>query len=97
MADRDPEEMLEGRVERLEAEVRALHAVQVACTQWEAEHDGRINAYWEQQFKTNGEIKLLTEKLSDRVMGVERKVMYISGFAAAIGGLIGGLAAKGLG
>ena len=49
---------------------------------WQAEHDGRINAWWEQQFKLNTD-------LMTRVSIVERRMIYASGFAAGVGALIG--------
>lgn len=64
---------------------------------WAAEHDGRINALWEAQHTLN----MLSEKrfhaFATRLGALERKVMWFSGFSAAVGGLIGALASRAIG
>jgi hypothetical protein len=56
---------------------------------WRAEHDGRINAYWEQQFRLNAKLEAMMTSFDKRLTAVERRVFWVSGFAAGIGSLIG--------
>ncbi len=57
------------------------------CAEWRAEHDGRINAFWKQQFTTN-------DKVEARLTALERRVLVLSTLAAAAGGIIGQVAQK---
>ncbi len=56
---------------------------------WIAEHDGRINAYWEAQHKLNDSVanKLHTFRL--RLDALEKRVLYMAGVASALGSLVG--------
>lgn len=56
---------------------------------WEAEHDGRINAWWEAQHDWNGKIEKWQHTIGARMSAIERKIMWVSGFAAAIGAVAG--------
>ncbi len=58
---------------------------------WIAEHDGRITAWWDQQHKWNGNMDLKCEAMNKRLTAVEKRVIFFSGFAAAVGALIGNL------
>jgi hypothetical protein len=63
--------------------------------QWIADNDGRMDAYWEAQRSFNkrieGEVKARDALIELRLTAVERRVIYLSGLAAGVGGLIGTL------
>ncbi len=61
-----------------------------ACEHWAAAHDGRINAYWEGQFKWNKEMKIEMRAMGSRVTALERRVVYFAGAAAALGAFLSG-------
>lgn len=58
---------------------------------WVAEHDGRIDAYWEAQHKLNDENADRFIDDESRLTSVEKRVVWFSGFAAAVGSVIGAL------
>lgn len=49
---------------------------------WMADHDGRIDAWWKQQFKHNSELKA-------KVSALEKRIYWISGVMAGLGGAAG--------
>ncbi len=51
------------RIEALESRVKLLQEQMVDRITWEAEHHGRIEAWWKAQFKWNDKIGALVEKL----------------------------------
>ena len=53
---------IEERVGRIEKTLADVQAEAASCRRWEAEHDGRINAYWEAQFKANAKFEARQEK-----------------------------------
>ena len=61
--------------------------------QWIAEHDGRIDAYWEAQHcykkRIEAEARVHYVQVENRLSAVERRVIYLSGLAAGVGALIG--------
>ena len=59
------------------------------CRMWIAEHDGRIEAWWEQQRDWNTKMEVRMDSLTQRISSMERRMMYFSGFAAAVGAMIG--------
>jgi hypothetical protein len=68
---------------------------------WIAEHDGRINAWWEAQREWNTQndashvrIGSRLDDLRQRIESLERRVVYAAGFATAIGVTIGTLIGK---
>lgn len=61
---------------------------------WAAEHDGRVNALWESQHDLNELVEKRLYTIGARLGALERKVTWIAGFSAAVGGLIGALASK---
>jgi len=61
---------------------------------WTREHDGRINAYWESQHKLNDQVELRFESAGRRLGALERKVMWLSGVAAALGAMLGNVIAS---
>jgi len=72
---------------------------------WIADHDGRIDAYWEAQFKLNDKTEGKFVTFGDntegkfaayglRLAAVERRVMWFAGVAAGIGSVVGGLLTK---
>ncbi len=60
--------------------------------QWQAEHDGRINAWWEAQHGYNAKNDAMISEYQRRLTGLERKVIFFSGAASAIGAIAGALA-----
>lgn len=52
---------------------------------WIQDHDGRIDAWWEAQHRTNERMESRLDGLSRRMTAVEKKIMWITGAAAAIG------------
>lgn len=67
---------------------------------WQAEHDGRINAYWKAQHAWNHEhdveadvVRKVTDKkiaaVDGRLSSIEKKIIWITAIAAAGGGSIG--------
>ncbi len=64
---------------------------------WIADHDGRINAYWAAQFKYNEKAEKRLDGYAVRLTGVEKKMFWIAGFAAAVGSVGGSLAVNFLG
>jgi hypothetical protein len=56
---------------------------------WQAGHDGKINAYWEQQFNINGQVDQSLAGIFRRLGAVENKVIWASGFAACGGAVLG--------
>ncbi len=61
---------------------------------WAAEHDGRVNALWDNQHSLNDLMEKRLYAISTRLGALERKVMWFAGFAACAGGLIGGVLPK---
>lgn len=61
---------------------------------WAAEHDGRETALWESQHELNALTEKRAHAFAVRLGALERKVTWIAGFAAAVGGVIGTLASK---
>lgn len=74
----------------IDTELRRLEIKLVDISRWQAEHDGRINAWWEEQFRTN-------KDHSERLRSLESKVMWFSGFAAGVGAILGSVITKFLG
>lgn len=62
---------------------------------WIAEHDGRINAYWEQQRALNERFEGRLDMFAARLLALEKKVMWFAGVAAAAGGIFGSAISKG--
>jgi len=77
-------------LESIDAELHVMESRIIDVQRWQAEHDGRINAWWEQQFRVN-------QSFEKRLVAVERKVIWASGFAAGIGALTGGMITRLLG
>ncbi len=61
---------------------------------WIAEHDGRIDAYWKAQHRLNDRTEARFAAFGLRLEAVERRVLWISGAAATLGGVLGGLLPK---
>lgn len=58
---------------------------------WINSHDGRIDAWWEAQHKLNDKVELSQMVTAQRLSAVEKKIMFISGFAAMFGAVVGSL------
>jgi len=58
---------------------------------WIAEHDGRINAYWEAQHDWNARQETAIRDLTSRLQAVEKRVIWLSAIAAGGGGVLGNL------
>lgn len=73
----------------LQKEIECYEKKYIELARWQAEHDGRINAWWKQQFRTNHGVDEKFRGVFERLVAVERKVIWASGFAAAIGAGLG--------
>lgn len=60
---------------------------------WIAEHDGRINAYWDQQRQFNAEVQDDMRNVFSRLNAVERRAAWMAGVGAGAGALLGTLLA----
>jgi len=69
-------------IEDLEAKVAAMQL-------WVAEHDGRIEAWWEAQREWNAKMETQVIGLTQRLTAVEKRMMWWAGAAAGAGGWIG--------
>jgi len=65
-------------------------------TNWAAEHDGRINAWWKAQHSWNDKVEQKMYTFDDRLVSAEKKVYWFAGLWAAIGALAGGLISGGV-
>ena len=63
---------------------------------WIADHNGRIDAFWAHQHAWNEGVKKQLVSGERRLTALEKKVMYFSGAAAALGSVVGALLAKAL-
>ena len=64
---------------------------------WVIDHDSRIDVWWEQQHVWNARMEQKMDRISLRLTALEKRVMWLSGAAAAIGALIGNLLGRGIG
>ena len=74
----------------LEQRVDALEAEAHKCHRWQAEHDGRIDAWWEAQHTFN-------PRLEERVSKLEFRVIWFTGLCSGIGIIIGTVASAYIG
>lgn len=58
---------------------------------WAAEHDGKINAYWEAQHKWNYKKDTADVARDRRVTAIEKKVIVLCTLSAAVGSVIGSI------
>ena len=58
---------------------------------WIAEHDGRIDAYWDAQFRLNSKMEDKLAEVNVRLNAVEKRIAWIAGGAAAVGALAGSM------
>ncbi len=58
---------------------------------WMVEHDARIDSYWERQFKANAEVLDRICSINARTTAIEKRLVWIAGFASALGGMGGSL------
>ena len=58
---------------------------------WIADHDGRIDAYWDAQHALNSDNEERFKALDTRLTSMEKRVIGFSGAAAGIGALVGTL------
>ena len=66
----------------IHVDIGRLERIVTDGQKWQAEHDGKINAYWNEQFRINKDYGI-------RLSSIERKVVYASGAAAMAGAVIG--------
>ena len=69
-----------------------------------AEHDGRSKTFWEDQHKFNKstletmqKLADATQKLADRTNKIEKRLIWVVGFASGAGGLLGFSVSKTMG
>ncbi len=58
---------------------------------WIYKHDGRIDAWWDAQHQLNKDNSERFLALEARILSLEHRVIWASGLAAGIGGLLGPL------
>ena len=73
----------EERIDRLERVVAEVG-------RWQAAHDARTTELWRQQHQWNGETAKEYDGLSSVMRNLERRVYWLCGAAAAVGGAFGG-------
>jgi hypothetical protein len=81
--------VISDRLTDIEKDLAKLDRDCVEVKRWQAEHDGRINAYWSQQFKVNSTNDDKFNGLFKRVIVVENRAMWAAGFAACGGAIVG--------
>lgn len=52
---------------------------------WAPFHEGQIQAYWREQWKTNARLEVEMERLGHRVRQLQNRVIFFSGAAAFAG------------
>ncbi len=62
--------------------------------QWIAEHDGRINAYWEAQHKLNEQTEAKLNAYGTRLMALEKKVLLFAALGAIAGSILSQVIAR---
>ena len=62
--------------------------------QWIAEHRGRIDTYWQHQHRFNDSMEARIHEVTSRLTAIEKKLIFVSGMAAALGGTIGTLISR---
>jgi hypothetical protein len=68
-------------------DINSLEDVKV----WIAEHDGRIDAWWDAQHQWNTSHHESHGAIHSRLASIERRIIYVSGIFAGAGGLLGSL------
>lgn len=61
---------------------------------WIADHDGRIDAYWDEQHRWNSKMEDVIESIGLRLTSVEKKIMWFAGASAAVGSVVGAFVAN---
>ena len=60
---------------------------------WIAEHDGRIDAWWEEQKRWNRdfekEVRTTQHGFELRLSAVEKRMIYVAGIASGVGSILG--------
>ncbi len=56
---------------------------------WIAEHAGQSKALWRAQHELNDKMDTWTMRIELRITALERRVMWITGMAAAVGAVLG--------
>ena len=70
-----------------------------AAAAWAANHDGKIDAYWREQWRVNAEIKEMIREnleawhgtclsLEKKVDDLTKRVFYMMGVAGAVGAIV---------
>ena len=85
-------ETTNGQIER----VKELEEAMDRARLWMAEHDGRINAYWDEQHRHNKNVDDEMRKLATSLNALERRVVTICGIAAGAGSVIGTILSTGI-
>lgn len=74
-----------------EERITVLEKWKSARDRWEAEHDGRTNAWWDAQHTWNEKADHMHSTINARLSAIERKIMWVTGFAAALGAVAGNI------
>jgi len=59
--------------------------------EWLAKHCGKVDAYWKMQLDWNKNMLHWKDRVDIKISSLEKKVMWLTGFAAAIGAILGNL------
>lgn len=81
--------MPDSKSERLEVAIKECQDEIRGHDTWIANHDGRINAWWDAQHKWNAMIDIWRDGISKRLNRLEWRVAWIAGVAATVGALLG--------
>ena len=75
----------------MEPRIKKLEDTQLDHIKWIAEHDGRINAWWEAQHKWNGETDQQLKELADVLGALRLSFWKLLAVVAATSGSTAGL------
>jgi len=73
--------------EVLRLELNAIEARLRIQENWAAEHDGRINVLWSDQFNINKAHDRETREIHKRLTAIEKRLVWLVGVAAGTGAL----------
>jgi len=66
-----------------------IQSVEDAAT-WIHDHDGRIDAWWQQQHALNQDNAMRFQAMEKRIASVESRVIWAAGLAAGFGATVSG-------
>lgn len=72
------------------AKIESIEDVRI----WAVDRDATSGPRWRNQWRCNDEYEAEMNLLNGRVSAMEGKILWLAGFAAALGGLVGALVPK---